>query len=219
MPFHNYGTLRSLLQELNDPFAIFPLQDVARSLAESVSESEEYFREREEPWGVSRKYWDVPMELLDHGIGVAIGSAFVLGQAAITQSVSIVGQIRKHANDFSGIPKKKRAILETEAKIMLRSQLSDMVVIDTAANYFKHRHEWPADWQNDQGSVAQRQTMADAHRIGMTEHDFCNNMRAAVYELGLDTNGVFSVPMIVHGWRERLTLKLCCEVGIPFDDI
>jgi hypothetical protein len=93
-----------LLQQLADPFAIFPLQDVARSLTESIAESEEAFRKREGPDGVARKYWDVPMELLDEGIRVAIGSAFVLGQAAIVQTTSIVAQLRRLTNGHAAIP-------------------------------------------------------------------------------------------------------------------
>ncbi|MGD7036171.1 hypothetical protein [Methylotuvimicrobium buryatense] len=38
--------MKWLLEELCDPFAVLPLQDVARSLNEAIKESEEAFFER-----------------------------------------------------------------------------------------------------------------------------------------------------------------------------
>ena len=203
-----------LLQQLADPFAIFPLQDVARSLTDSIAESEEAFREREGPNGVARKYWDVPMELLDEGIGVAIGSAFVLGQAAIIQTVSIVAQLRKLTNGHAAIPTGKRTLLETETMPSLTKELSDMVVIDTAANYFKHHHEWPEAWQASTGTSVQQRSMTDARLLGLGGHDLTSNMHAALRALKIGTEKVFTVPMTVHDWRERLATRLSRDLGL-----
>lgn len=208
-----------LLQQLADPFAIFPLQDVARSLTDSIAESKEAFRELEGPSGVSRKYWDVPMELLDEGIGVAIGSAFVLGQAAIVQTESIVARLRMVSNGHAAIPGKK-ALLETETMPSLTKELSDMVVINTAANYFKHYYEWPENWQDstDIGTGVQRRSMTAARLLGMRGHDLTSNMYSALTALKIGADKVFTVPMTVHDWRERLATKLSKDLGLPPSD-
>jgi len=217
MDSKTYCSIKWLLQELSDSFAIFPLQDVARSLGDSIAVSQVAFNERGGPYGVARKYWDVPMEMLDDGIGVAIGSAFVLGQAAIAQSISIVGQIRKLSNS-STIPDKKRALLETEAQLSPNTKLSSMVIIDTTANYFKHHHEWPEDWHATvRGSGVQKQTMEDAKRLGMSGHELTNNMHRALSALSLGTHEVFTVPMSVHDWREKLAAKFGAALGIDIE--
>lgn len=207
-------SIRWLLEQLADPFAILPLQDVARSLSDSIAESEESFQERSGPDGVARKFWDVPMELLDEGIGVAIGSAFVLGQAAIVQTVSIVTQIRKLSDGHTAIPNGKRTVLETETTYSCRPEVSDMVAIDTAANYFKHRHEWPADWQETTGKGVQQRTMFDAKLLGMAGHDLTANMHVALAALRIGTDKISSLPITVHDWRERLAARLSRDLGI-----
>ena len=212
-----YSSIRWLLQELSDPFAIIPLQDIARSLRDAIAESQETFNERGGPYGVARKYWDVPMELLDNGIGVAIGSAFVLGQAAIEQSISIVRQIRKLSNS-PAIPVLKRVIFETEAQLSPNTKLSNIVIIDTAANYFKHYHGWTEDWHAGvSGPPVQRQTMEDARCLGMSGLDLTTNMHRALSALALGTHEVFTVPMSVHDWREKLAAKYSAVLGIDIE--
>lgn len=217
MDSKTYCSIRRLLQELKDPFAIFPLQDVARSLTNLIAESQEAFNERSGPYGVARNYWDVPMEMLDDGIGIAIGSAFVLGQAAIEQSVSIAVQIRKLSKS-QAIVDKKRVLLVTGSQMSPSIQLSNMVIIDTAANYFKHHHAWPEDWlAMVNGTTTQKQTMEDAKRIGMSGHKLTNNMHQALSALSLGTHEVFAVPMSVHDWRDKLGTKFSTALGIDID--
>jgi predicted RNA-binding protein Jag len=93
-------------------------------------------------------------------------------------------------------------------------EISDMVVIDTAANYFKHHHEWPEDWQDSTGTGVQHRTMADARLLGMGGHDLTSNMYAALRALKIGTDSVFTVPMAVHDWRERLATKLSKDLGL-----
>lgn len=79
------SNIRSLLDHLEDPFEMFPMQSVSRSLAELIHATEESRFGRADPWkSASPKYYTVEDE---HDIAVVdllIGSAFVLGQAAIT---------------------------------------------------------------------------------------------------------------------------------------
>jgi hypothetical protein len=214
MTTSNGRTLEWLLEDLCDPFAIFPLQDVARSLKQSIEDSQEAFREREGPTGVARAFWDVPMELLNHGIGIAMGSAFVLGQAAITQGVSIVTRIRQLTNQHPSVPRNKRQLLETECYVAPRSGLSTMVIIDTGANYFKHHHEWPEDWHAHAGSPTQAHTMNDALRLGLSGQDLVGNMHAILHGLGLSVEDIHTVPMLVQKWRENVGRMLSRELAI-----
>src|SRR5260370_28542819 len=78
------------LGRLEDPFELFPMQSVARSLAESAKEQEERRFGRSDWYGVSPKNYTVEDEHDIEVVELLIGSVFVLGQAAITQAVSLV---------------------------------------------------------------------------------------------------------------------------------
>jgi len=147
-------SIRWLLKELHDPFVIFPLQSVARLLSELAANSQESFCGRERPYGVARKYWDVPMEMLHEEIGLLIGSAFVLGQAALTQSIAIITRLHNLSGLKVSIPRRKRDLLEMEAVRDPKTHVSHLVIIDTAANFFKHHHEWPTDWHLPSRAIA-----------------------------------------------------------------
>lgn len=203
-----------LLEQLADPFAIFPLQDVARSLTASITESSEAFRLRAGPYGVARRYWDVPMEILDEQVGVAIGSAFVLGQAAIVQAVSIVTQVRKLTHAHTAIPSGKKQILESSSAPSSTPGIGNITVIDTAANYFKHHHEWPANWHEAVSTGVQHHTITNAKLLGMAGHDVTINMYAALDALQIGADKVFTVPMTVHEWRERLAHRISKDLGL-----
>jgi len=180
----------------------------------SITDSQEVFNERSGPHGVARKYWDVPMELFDDAIGISIGSVFVLGQAAIEQSVSIVEQIRKISNS-PAIPDKKWMLLESADQLSPNTQLSSIVVIDTAANYFKHHHGWPDDWHiTMSGTGTQMKTMENARRIGMSGLELTPNMHRALSAISLGPHNVFSIPMSVHDWRVELAKKFSAILKI-----
>lgn len=93
-----------LLEELEDPFVMFPVQSVANSLSKTLTESQESFDCRMGPNGVARKYWDVPTELIYDEIGLLIGSAFVLGQVTLSQTLAIVGKLSDRAKNANVIP-------------------------------------------------------------------------------------------------------------------
>ncbi|MES2405825.1 MAG: hypothetical protein V4528_00715 [Pseudomonadota bacterium] len=157
------------------------------------------------------------MEMLDDSIGVAIGSAFVLGQAAIEQSISIVQQIHKLSHS-PAIPGKKPEILKTEAQPSPNNELSTIVIIDTAANYFKHHHGWPEDWHaTASGTGLQAQTMKNAKLLGMSRLDLTRNMHQALCTLALGTHEVFTITMAVHGWREKMAAKFSATLEIDIE--
>lgn len=210
-------SIRWLLNELHDPFAMFPFQSVARSLFEKAAESRESFCAREGPCGVARKFWDVPMELLHEEIGLLIGSAFVLGQVTLTQSIAIVNQLHQLSGNNTSIPNGKRKLLEMEAPRDATTQMSHLVVIDTAANFFKHHHEWPTDWHLSTTKGVQARTTADARALGFIGHKVTDNMHIALQRMGVEQDRMAAVALILQEWRERLARRFSQELGVPID--
>src|SRR6476646_7492418 len=87
--------MRFLLDRLEDPFEMFPMQSLSRDLARLVDDAEKSRFDRAGPWGVSPKYHTVEDEHDIEVVQLLIGSGFVLGQAAITQTVSIVKKMHE----------------------------------------------------------------------------------------------------------------------------
>lgn len=196
---------------------MFPLQSVARSLSEVVAESQENFREREGPYGVARKFWDVTMELLHEEIGLLIGSAFVLGQIMLTQSIAIVSQLHQLSGGSAAIPSGKRELLEMEADRDPATQLSNLVIVDTAANFFKHHHEWSTEWHLSTGKGGQAKTIADARTLGFSGHEITDNMHTALHRMGIDETLMIEVANTIQNWRERLAQRFSRELKVKID--
>jgi hypothetical protein len=72
--------ISALLSELEDPFQMFPLQEVVGILTLSVEDAESFLAQRAGWWGVSKKHRSVDEEHQEEVISLLIGSAFVLGQ-------------------------------------------------------------------------------------------------------------------------------------------
>lgn len=207
-------SIRWLLDELHDPFVMFPLQSVARSLSEVAAESQESFCTREGPYGVARKFWDVPMETLHDQIGQLIGTAFVLAQTALTQSIAIVTQLHHLSGQKASIPHRKRELLEMETGRNPETQMSHLVIIDTTANFFKHHHEWPNDWHLSSGHGVHAKTAADASALGFRGHEITDNMHVALQRMGINQGDMTNVAIAIQNWRERLAQRFSRELGV-----
>ena len=156
----------------------------------------------------SPKYRSVADEHNIEVIALLIGAVFVLGQAALTQSVAIVRKIRNLVAEPSRIPKSKADILAVEATIHPKTGLSEMVLVDAVANYFKHYREWPEDWNSPQISGPQQQTIELVRRLGLSPGNLHDNLFTAVQRLGLRRAGVDSLAARIQAWRERLAESL-----------
>src|SRR5258706_13894733 len=95
---------RWLLDQLEDPFTMFPVESVTDTLFEAVDEAEMRKTERIGPWGVASKFWSVWEEHYHEEIGLLVGAIFVLGQAASTQTVSVLSELRRHRQAQRAIP-------------------------------------------------------------------------------------------------------------------
>lgn len=197
-----------LLSNLEDPFEIFPLQGVSETLAQSVAASQEALYSNMGPWGVSRKYWTVKEEHLQAEISLLIGAAFVLGQLALTQSVAIIQRIRRDVYDTTGIPKTKPSILSWNADIHRRTGLSELLIIDACANYFKHQHEWPSDWDVTDGTPFQQRTIVIVRNLGLSPGDIAENLYIALQSLDISTGRIGVMGNKIQAWRERVAEHL-----------
>jgi len=202
--------IRRLYEELQDPFVMMPIRSAATSLKNSFSEIEDYFNKHMGPDGVALKYWDVPTELLHEEKGYIIANVFVLAQVAIDQAVTIFTELRKYCNNGTAPPEKKWKILMFEPEKALYCSLNQIEVINYAANYFKHRHEWKDDWSLLE-DCSQKYTILAVQNIGMKPEYFTENMERAVWNLD-DDGDLNSIVNTVELWRERLAKKLLLEL-------
>lgn len=208
-------SLTYLLEDLEDPFSFFPIQSVSQSLQQLVESAGEDFHSRMGPNGVARKYWDVPSELLYEEIGLLIGAAFVLGQAMITQTISIIKKIQELTSQTSGLPDGKATILCFRASSNERSGISHPCIVDLAANYFKHHNEWSEGWALCDGRGLQKRTIEGCLAVGMSpRRDVTDNMFAALNALGNHSNSVQSIQASIEQWREGLARHLYAALEI-----
>lgn len=192
--------IRFLLDRLEDPFEMFPLQAVSSQLGELVNETGLRQYDRNGPYGVSEKFRSVEDERDVAMAQLFIGSAFVLCQAAITQAVSIATKVRQIAGTPSHLPRGKPAIMATMAPLHQESGISKIAVIDAAANYFKHQYEWDDDWR---GPDRARDTIALVVRLGMEpRHQY--NLSRTLRCLEISDSDMSPMAHLIQDWREHL---------------
>jgi hypothetical protein len=207
--------IRFLLDRLEDPFEMFPLQSVSSQLGGLVDESGLRRYERNGPYGVSDKFRSVED---DHDVAMGqlfIASAFILSQAAITQAISIATRVREIAGDPQSLPHRKPAIMATEAPLHQESGLSKIAIIDAVANYFKHHYEWYDDWS---GPDRARDTIAMVVKLGLEPGNEYNLSRA-LRQLEISETNMSPMAHLVQEWRERLAAyyRTALGSGTPAD--
>jgi len=195
--------LRHLLDDLEDPFELFPVEEVAGDLAHCVEDAENSRYERLDSYSsVSPKYYADQDVHEIRVIQLLTGSVFVLAQAAIMQTVSIMKRIHELAAEPAWLPSEKFEIMNTAAPIHETSGLSKIAIIDAAANYVKHHYEWPENWV-DAKTKTQRSTIDIITTIGL-EPDGFHNLETAMQRLGFGADKMKSLPSMLQGWREGL---------------
>lgn len=197
-----------LILALEDPFEIFPLEHVGRTLARSVAASEKSLYSNMGPWGVSRKYWTVQEEHYQAEISLLVGASFVLAQLALTQSVAIVQRIRRCVHNPIAIPGNKPSILSWEADVHSHTGLSELLIIDACANYFKHQHEWPSDWDVTDGTPFQQRTITIVRHLDLSPGDVADNLHFALRSIGISSDRIGLMGSKIQSWRERVAERL-----------
>jgi len=151
------------LEQLNDDRHLEALERVLLSLGSAVQTSEAYLQEVRS-WD-DPEYLDVVLDDEAQVVESLLGTAFVATQAHISHVVSIVLRITEIL-PLKGIGN-KQDILRLHELCVGDTDITEAQLIDAAANYFKHRDEWPASWCRLTG---QRRKTADIiEAAGATE--------------------------------------------------
>jgi hypothetical protein len=193
-----------LLDILEDPFEMFPVQSFGTVLGRLADELEDSRFERAGWYGVSEKYYTVEDEHDIEVVQILVGTAFVLGQAAVTQAVSILAKIHESTGKPSWIPHGRRKIMDTVAPVHRKTGLSKITIINAVANYFKHRYEWDDNWS---GPARSQETIEIVVKLGMRPTSQ-QNTEIALRELGMLPGKVGSLAQIVVEWRESLAAHI-----------
>lgn len=208
----NWREIRILYEKMTDPFETIALQSVSNILKQNLEETEVMFYEHMRPEGVARKFWSVPAELLHEEKGYVIGNIFVLAQVAITQSAILFQRLREYCKNKDCFPKNKKAILAFKSNTIENFTISEIALIDSVANYFKHQNEWPLDWTSDPDNK-KNSTMEIVKEIGMEPQSLTDNIEIALHTLRV-WNDISSITNIVQQWRECLTKELLKDPAI-----
>jgi len=196
------------LERLEDPFETFSLRSVVRALSGLVKEAETRRLDRMGPYGVSCKYYTVEDE---HDIEVVehlIGSALVLAQATITQAVSLTKRMHEEAGKPNWIPSLRAEILKTAAPCHAGTGLSKIVVVDAAANYYKHHSEWKDnDWA---GPPYSNRTITVVAQLGLGPKGY-HQLDGAIRELEVFPDGMEGRADLVVRWRLALAAHVRAE--------
>ena len=203
-----------LLAQLEDPFTMFPVESVADTLFGAVDEAETRKGERMGPFGVVRKYWSVEEEHYHQELGLLVGAVFVLGQAAITQTDSLLTEIGRHPQAHDVVPCAKEDRFAECAAIDPATGLSTISIINSVSNYFKHVYQWPEDWSASSGDANQARTISTARQLGMSPGDMTDNLLIAASVLGLSENNPRAVARSIQGWREAWAKLLYPKFGL-----
>ena len=187
--------LRWLLSQLDDEFTLYPVASVARTLFNAIDESESRLA-GSLMGGYARKYWGPEEELYHDEAGLLTGAAFVLGQAAITQTLSILKELWKDPLGRAVIPEKKidkliKGSTTVEcSNAKCKTSLSHIVIINGVSNYFKHVYEWPNEWEEDLSTSltpSQKETISVVRTLGMKPGimEITDNLSLAAQQIGL----------------------------------
>jgi hypothetical protein len=189
------------IDRLEDPFEMFALVGVLRSIGQIADDALSSRSERAGWWGVSPRCYSVEdehdIEVVEH----VIGSGFVLAQTSITQAVTLLKRMHEEAGRAAWIPKDKAIVLKTAAPIHIDTGLSKIAIINTAADYYKHRSEWKEEeWV---GRPYKNKTIASAVEIGLGPKGY-HNMESALRKLQIHDYDMSPLGRLIGDWREAL---------------
>lgn len=204
-----------LLAQLEDPFTIFPVESVTDMLFKAVDEADTNKMDRMGIWEAERKFWSVEIEHHHEKIGLLVGGIFVLGQAAITQTISILNRLRNYPQGQSAIPEKKTDKLTAHATLETETGLSKIVIVNGVSNYVKHVYEWPEQWDVVPTKGSQAETISIVLQLGMKPGEITDNLLLAAERLGLNSHSPGAITTTIQEWREGWARVLYPSFGLP----
>lgn len=193
------------VSQLDDPFALFPLDALTRDATGRIDELWAAFQATQGFNGTGPRFYTVPEEQTLDQIDMLYGALFVLGQALITQSISLVLAAADTLGRPPAIPLAKDSIMRWGAPHRVAYRESTVVLINAVANYFKHRSEWPETWVS--GNANQQKTIDAMVRMGFSPRD--QRPLASAYSYICTGRGEYgSLAGIIGSWREALAINL-----------
>lgn len=171
--------LQRLLEKLDDDLDFMvSLQSISRTLDDAlIHAQDEFIQSFTEFRPEARKYWTVLQDHLHERHGHLIGLFFVLAQTALTQTISILKAVRAQSHLPLSLPTDRSGMLKTHVRVDAYTNLSIFIIVDTAANYYKHHAEWPDDWTP--ATKSQLYTIERAKECGMRPGWFTDNLQRA----------------------------------------
>lgn len=196
---------------------MFPVESVSDTMFAAVEETEARRIGRRD-WftPTARKYWTPEDDYDYEQVGLLIGAIFVLGQAAITQTVSLLNKLSTLTSGDNVIPTSKIAKLQRHASIETSTHESKLVVINAVSNFFKHHSEWPHAWDAGQTNGQQAETLRIVLQLGMkSDLEVTDNLFCAAKCLGLDSSNPKAVASSIQEWREGWARALYRAFRLP----
>ncbi|MGD1047082.1 MAG: hypothetical protein ABR936_17395 [Bacteroidota bacterium] len=100
------------------------------------------------------------------------GAAFVCCQASINGVASRIKTFHAFAKNegitLTSVPEERKLIIASHCPVVPSTTVSQIQAIDTLANYFKHRDQWPHGWINPDGQS--RLTIQTLQTLGFTPY-------------------------------------------------
>jgi hypothetical protein len=189
---------------MRDPFALFPLKSGAASIEHSIAETENKAYPKMGWYGVPRGLYSVEEELHLEAITALLGAAFVLSQTTITKVGAVAHRIHRLMDEPAWLPAGKAQVMRIGSEVQTATQKTVIESVDAVANYFKHREEWPDEWNAPEGTAQQRRTVAIIRDLGLSQAN-SENLHVAMAALGIhrpDTVGQLIDK--VELWRQNV---------------
>lgn len=130
-----------------------------------------------------------------------IGGALAACQTALTTVVTRVVQLHEHAktsgHSLSSVPTKKDALLASHSPLLGTTGVTEVMALESLANYFKHRDQWLLDWAKADKQA--QSTIANLRKLGFSESDKDIILKGVKMIAGLH-----DLPKAIDHWQSQI---------------
>lgn len=204
-------SLRRVLEQLRDPFVMYPLHSAIGAVANAISQEEGDLYSRMEPSGRSRKYYTVVEEHHLEVISVLLGAAFVIAQATVTQVVALAQKAHWLAQKPAWLLNDKAALMRFGSNLNTKTGESEIAVVNALANYFKHHEEWPDNWELSSATRLQVWNINIVRKLGLSPNN-SDNLHLAASALGFQGKQIRCLMKNTERWKNKVTDELIIKL-------
>jgi hypothetical protein len=142
-----------------------------------------------------------------------VGTAFVVSQTAIAQTVAAVKKLSKHCTKAHNVqlssPQEKSKLLALDTQTVPGTTFKKIELVDAFANYFKHGDEWKGSWVNAQrfekeNGKQSAGTLAKIQALGAEQFSNGNCRRAAQLLGAPSLSDLDYFARIILDWRQEV---------------